>query len=63
MPIYDEENVGADRRWAFSISARDTRRYLRPGSIQDLPNGQIRITPLESETQLALVHIGVRLGL
>jgi hypothetical protein len=38
-------------------------RYLRPGSIQDLPNAQIRITPLESETRLALVHIGVRLGL
>jgi opacity protein-like surface antigen len=38
-------------------------RYLRPGSIEDLPNAQIRITPLESETRLALVHIGVRLGL
>jgi hypothetical protein len=38
-------------------------RYLRPGSIQDLPNAQILITPLESETRLALVHIGVRLGL
>jgi len=38
-------------------------RYLRPGSIQDLPNAQIVITPLESETRLALVHIGVRLGL
>jgi len=38
-------------------------RYLRPGSIEDLPNGQIRITPLESETRLALVHLGVRLGL
>ena len=38
-------------------------RYLRPGSIEDLPNGQIRITPLESETRLALVHLGVKLGL
>ena len=37
-------------------------RYLRPGSIEDLPNAQIRITPLESETRLALVHLGVRLG-
>ena len=37
-------------------------RYLRPGSIEDLPNAQIRITPLESETRLALVHIGVKLG-
>src|SRR6185312_5091103 len=27
-------------------------RYLRPGSIQDLPNDQIVITPLESETHM-----------
>jgi opacity protein-like surface antigen len=38
-------------------------RYLRPGSIQDLPNAQIAITPLESETHLLLVRIGVRIGL
>jgi opacity protein-like surface antigen len=38
-------------------------RYLRPGSIQNLPNAQIRIRPLEGETRLALVHLGVRLGL
>ena len=38
-------------------------RYLRPGSIQDLPNSQIRITSLESETRLMLVHLGVKFGL
>jgi len=38
-------------------------RYLRPGSIEDLPNSQIRITSFESDTKLALVHLGVRIGL
>jgi hypothetical protein len=38
-------------------------RYLRPGSIEDLPNAQIRITSFESDTRLALVHLGVRIGL
>jgi hypothetical protein len=38
-------------------------RYLRPGSIEDLPNSQIRITSFESDTHLALVHLGVRIGL
>lgn len=38
-------------------------RYLRPGSIQDLPNSQIQITSFESDTRLALVHLGVRIGL
>ena len=35
--------------------------YLRPGSIQDLPSGTV-ITPLESDTHMVLVHIGVRYG-
>lgn len=38
-------------------------QYLRPGSIEDLPNSQIRITPLESETRMTLVRVGVRIGL
>jgi hypothetical protein len=38
-------------------------RYLRPGSIEDLPNAQIRVTSFESDTRLALVHLGVRIGL
>jgi opacity protein-like surface antigen len=38
-------------------------QYLKPGSIQDLPDTQIRITPLESETHMMLVRIGVRIGL
>ena len=38
-------------------------RYLRPGSIQDFPDGHIEITPIESDTHMALVHLGVRIGL
>ena len=38
-------------------------RYLRPGSIQDLPNAQVSITPLESDMHLLLVRLGVRIGL
>jgi len=38
-------------------------QYLRPGSIVDLPDSQIAITPLESETHLMLVRLGVKIGL
>jgi len=38
-------------------------QYLKPGSIEDLPNGQIRINALESDTPMFLVRIGVRIGL
>jgi opacity protein-like surface antigen len=38
-------------------------QYLKPGSIEDLPNAQIRITPMESDTHMMLVRIGVRIGL
>ncbi len=38
-------------------------QYLRPGSIEDLADSQIRITPLESDTRMALVHVGVKVGL
>jgi opacity protein-like surface antigen len=37
-------------------------QYLRPGSIEDLPNAQVRITPLESDTRMYLVRLGVRVG-
>jgi hypothetical protein len=36
--------------------------YLKPGSIEDLPNSQIRITPMESNTPLLLWRIGVKIG-
>ena len=37
--------------------------YLKPGSIEDLPNSQIRITPLESATPFVLMRLGVKIGL
>src|SRR5262245_20688098 len=36
-------------------------QYLKPGSIQDLPNGQIHITPLESDTHMLVVRLGLRI--
>jgi opacity protein-like surface antigen len=40
-----------------------TARYLAPGSFVDLPNGGIRITSMESRTNMLAVRIGVRVGL
>ena len=37
-------------------------QYLRPGSITDLGNGQILVTPLESDTHMLVVRLGVRVG-
>ena len=36
--------------------------YLRPGSIEDIGNGNILIHAFESETHLVLVRLGVKLG-
>jgi len=64
VPIYTKKNVGDDRRGAYSISAPAHARYLRPGSIQDLPErAKFGSRRWRSETRLALIHIGVRLGL
>lgn len=38
-------------------------RYLAPGSIVDLPAGQLRITSFESATRLVKLHVGARIGL
>jgi hypothetical protein len=37
-----------------------TARYLAPGSIVDLPGGQLSVTPLRSATHMAIVRIGAR---
>jgi hypothetical protein len=37
--------------------------YLAPGSIHDLPGGQIGFTPMESSTHLVIVRLGARIGL
>jgi opacity protein-like surface antigen len=36
--------------------------YLRPGSIEDIGNGNILIHAFESETHLVLVRLGVKVG-
>lgn len=38
-------------------------RYLASGSMVDLPNGGVRITPMESRTNMLAVRMGVRVGL
>lgn len=37
-------------------------QYLRPGSIVDLPDSQIQINPLESDTHMLVVRLGMRVG-
>ena len=37
-------------------------RYLRPGSIVEPPDAPIQINALESDTHMAVVRIGVRIG-
>lgn len=36
--------------------------YLAPGSIVDLPDGRVTITPLESETRILALRVGARIG-
>jgi hypothetical protein len=55
--------VNASLDLGFQYINGGRAQYLRPGSIEDLPNSQIRITPLESETHLTLIRLGVRIGL
>lgn len=38
-------------------------RYLAPGSIMDLPGGQVSISPMASATHLVVVRLGARIGL
>jgi hypothetical protein len=38
-------------------------RYLREGGITDLPTGGYTISPIESETNLVVYHIGISAGL
>jgi opacity protein-like surface antigen len=38
-------------------------QYLRPGSIEDLPDNQIRLHTFQSRTNMVLVRLGVRVGI
>ena len=62
VPIYQKRfNVLLDLGAQYVNGGR--ARYLKPGSIQDLPDSQILITPMESDTHMVLVRFGVRLGM
>jgi len=62
IPVYQRNvNVLIDLGAQYVKGGR--ARYLKPGSIEDLPNSQIRITPMESETHMVLLKFGVKVGL
>jgi hypothetical protein len=62
MPVYElNTKVAIDVGVQYFTGGH--AQYLRRGSIEDLPNAQIRITPLESDTHMMLVRIGVKIGL
>jgi len=63
VPITSKNGFNASVDLGLQYVNGGHAQYLRPGSIQDLQNSQIRITPLESEARMTLVRLGVRIGL
>lgn len=53
-------------RFSIDLGARYSwngrTRYLREGSITDLPDGSIQVEPIESRTDLLMYHVGVSFG-
>lgn len=47
---------------ALRYQSHGRTRYLREGSIQEGPGGTIEIDPIESKTDLLIVHLGVEVG-
>lgn len=61
LPLYSRRvNVMLDAGVQYFTGGH--ARYLRPGSIVDLPDAQIQINPLESDTHMMVVRVGVRVG-
>ncbi len=61
VPIHSRKvNVMLDAGVQYFADGR--AQYLRPGSIIDLPDAQIQINPLESDTHMLVVRLGVRVG-
>lgn len=52
---------------SLDLGARYVRnghtRYLREGGIEDLPTGGYAVSPIESETNFVLYHVGVNVGI
>ncbi len=62
MPVYDgKRKVELDMGFQYLSGAR--AQYLAPGSIEDLPGAQIRVTPLESTTHQVIARVGARIRL
>jgi hypothetical protein len=61
VPLYSRKvNVMLDAGVQYFTGGH--AQYLRPGSIVDLPNSQIQVNPLESDTHMMVVRVGVRVG-
>jgi opacity protein-like surface antigen len=61
LPVYvGKASVQLDLGAQYVAGGR--ARYLRSGSIEDLPGGAIRITPVESETHMFVVRVGARIS-
>jgi hypothetical protein len=63
VPVTNRRRVNVLLDFGVQYFGGGHAQYLRPGSIEDLDNSQIHITPLESDTRMALVHVGVKVGL
>ena len=61
VPIHSRKvNLMLDAGVQYFTGGR--AQYLRPGSIVDLPDSQIQINPLESDTHMLVVRLGLRVG-
>ena len=61
IPIHSSKvNMMLDAGVQYFAGGR--AQYLRPGSITDLPDSQIQINPLESDTHMVVVRLGLRVG-
>lgn len=61
VPLYSRRvNVMLDAGVQYFTGGH--AQYLRPGSIVDLPDAQLQINPLESDTHMMVVRVGVRVG-
>jgi hypothetical protein len=63
LPVYERRRTRVSIDFGVQYFTDGHAQYLKPGSIQDLSNSQIRITPLESDTHMFLVRAGIKIGL